>query len=173
MASNASSSPLLRLPPEIRNRIWRQVLGDRMIHILYHDDDALYYGKNDDMHAYRNWSVDPQKNYGSPFRHLVCEDHGPEDREDENVFPHLLCWPDYELPDPTAKVDFSDHETMRPSLLRVCVQIYAEANSIVWTTNCFAFDNAMTFKRFVMMRNTYQKGMIHGLRIQMGWDFSL
>ncbi|KAL8996356.1 MAG: hypothetical protein Q9169_004122 [Polycauliona sp. 2 TL-2023] len=33
---NATSSPLLTLPAELRDRIWTEVLGSRLIHIEYH-----------------------------------------------------------------------------------------------------------------------------------------
>ncbi|KAL8634695.1 MAG: hypothetical protein Q9228_007725 [Teloschistes exilis] len=35
---NATDSPLLRLVLEIRNKIWTEFLGDRLVHIEYYED---------------------------------------------------------------------------------------------------------------------------------------
>ncbi len=38
IARNASQSPLLQVPLEIRNQVWESVLGDRLIHMEYTGD---------------------------------------------------------------------------------------------------------------------------------------
>lgn len=58
---NAESSPLLRLPLEIRRKILIEVLGDRLIHLKKFDDDAVRFFDSDestyDTRRFERWHV--------------------------------------------------------------------------------------------------------------------
>lgn len=195
IARNASTSPLLTLPLEIRNKIWTEVLGDRLIHLDYFYDDDFDFEDNESLHRGWKYSEALGKYYGSAWRHVVCEDDGPENRPIEKRIidegeeyeqtvsfrPHQFCDTDYEEPNPAYPVKFYDHETMRLTVLRSCRQIYVEANQILWTTNTFSFGYEAAFQRFMMTRNIHQKRLIRNLRMHMdfelgsrqGWNSSL
>ncbi|KAI4228010.1 MAG: hypothetical protein L6R36_001944 [Xanthoria steineri] len=177
---NASSSPLLRLPAELRDRIWTEVLGDRLVHLDYkYFDDELTFDDFDYMY---------QSHFDrSPWRHIVCEDDGPEDRPKQKavpnpkyfyavpgakerwVDPHAACDLDYEDPGSGRPIEYHDHEGMRLTVLRASHQIYAEANRILWTTNTFSFTDGIALQRFMMTRTIKQKRLIHNLRFDMEW----
>ncbi|KAL8888449.1 MAG: hypothetical protein Q9215_004127 [Flavoplaca cf. flavocitrina] len=142
MVRNATTSPLLRLPPEIREKIWTEVLGGRLIHLDYnYFDDELDFDDSDRLYE---WSFNR-----SPWRHIVCEDDGPEDRGKEKwvpnpryykaipgapthwVYPHAACDLGYEDPGPSRPIVYHKHEGMRLTALRVSRQMYAEANRVL------------------------------------------
>lgn len=181
---NASSSPLLRLPAELRDRIWIEVLGERLIHLDYkYFDDEMEFDDFDD--SYESF-------FGrSPWRHVVCEDDGPEDRPKQKmvpnpkyfyaapgakdlwVYPHAACHLDYDDPGSSRPIKYHEHEGMRLTVLRASHQIYTEANRILWTTNTYSFPEATTFQRFMMTRTISQKRLIRNLRFEMEWDCGL
>lgn len=177
---NATTSPLLRLPPELRDRVWREVLGERLVHLKYeYIDDDLTFEEHDDLY-YMTYSR-------SPWRHIVCEDDGPEDGPPTKKWvpnprsyfqlpgpdlyrgPHADCDLDDEQPGPSRRMKFDEHETMRLTILAVSHQIYAEANCILWTTNTFSCPDGITFQRFMMTRTLSQKRLIRNLRFEMEW----
>lgn len=134
------------------------------------------------MYASLNWSDSLQQSYGSAWRHIVCEDDCPENSPDRKrvisgkgkeqvswLRPHERCFTAYDTPEPTEPVEFWDHGTMRLTVLRTCRQIYVEANSILWATNTFSFNDAIAFKRFMMTRTIHHKRLIRNVRLDMGW----
>ncbi|KAL8847952.1 MAG: hypothetical protein Q9221_007017 [Calogaya cf. arnoldii] len=182
---NATTSPLLRLPPEFRDKIWTEVLGERVIHLEYK------YFCDDDM-DFDEFDEDYQSCFGrSPWRHIVCEDDGPEDRPKQIMvanpkyfytlpgsrplwrYPHAQCDLDYDDSGSSKPVEYHDHEGMRLTVLRASHQIYTEANRVLWATNTFSFPECLTFKRFMMKRKISQKRLIGGLRFEMEWDCGL
>lgn len=154
IAQNAASSPLLRLPLEIRNKIWAAVLGDRLIHLMC--------------------AVKPPR-IGQPeerqiWGHVVCKHDCrenenievytwiDEENEDEHVFDQSHHHCNVEMSYIFDAKQKSGHESMHLTVLQVCRQIYNEANNTLWSTNVFAFDDAtVTFKRFMDARTTHQK----------------
>ena len=182
---NALTSPLLRLPLEIRNRIWSEVLGDRLIHLWYLYDDEVSFETNEELHSGLHWSSELKTTYGSAWRHVVCEKDCPENQEDEkrttsdgetySITSHQICEMNlhYEpiKPNKIYKESYYDgREMMRLSVLRSCRQIYVEANIILWTTNTFSFADATTLKRFMMTRTIHQKRSIESIRLQMEFN---
>ncbi|KAL8676883.1 MAG: hypothetical protein Q9186_006637 [Xanthomendoza sp. 1 TL-2023] len=136
MKQNGQDSPLLRLPPELRDKIWREVLGDRLIHLEYkYFDYDLDFDDHDDVYR--------MTFHESPWRHIVCEDDGPENSPKrkhlpnpryyflapgaENRLPwsvpHDDCRLDYELPKSSGPVEYHEHEGMRLTVLRASRQI--------------------------------------------------
>ncbi|KAL9015430.1 MAG: hypothetical protein Q9180_008866 [Flavoplaca navasiana] len=184
MVRNATTSPLLRLPPEIREKIWIEVLGGRLIHLHYeYFDDEMEFDDSD---------ITYKACFGrSPWRHIVCEDDGPEDRRKEKtvpnpgyheaitcaknrwVYPHDACDLDYEDSGSSRPIVYHAHEGMRLTVLRVSRQLYTEAHPVLWTTNIYSFADGLTFRRFVMTRTINQKRLIRNLRFEMDWDCGL
>ncbi|KAL8787814.1 MAG: hypothetical protein Q9213_002001 [Squamulea squamosa] len=172
---NASTSPLLRLPPELRNRIWTEVLGKRLIHLSHirsdnsSDDESS--GDDHNFYGRRQWT------------HLVCQHDCPEDQpdrrvvddEDEEEFiweiAHYECDPNDYAFDPylPASERFCDHLFMHLNILRVSRQVYVESNQVLWTTNTFSFDEGTSLKFFLNTRNIGQRRLIRNLRFQMDW----
>ena len=63
-------------------------------------------------------------------------------------------------------------ETIQLAILRVCRQIYSEANDVLWSTNTFSFDDAdRTFVDFIESMTTQQQKMLRKLRLQMDWVY--
>lgn len=174
IARNTNDCPLFRLPLELRNKIWRLVLGDRLIHIDY---------KNQSMN-----SVDQKETirdgwrFCSPWRHAVSQGDGLEDQlerklarcDTENdldairIGSHNRC--DNNLPfHPDFLVESNDHETMQLTVLRACRSIYVETNEILFNSNTFSFIHTTAFKRFMMTRTAHQKRLIHSLRLDIHW----
>ncbi|KAL9023426.1 MAG: hypothetical protein Q9180_008242 [Flavoplaca navasiana] len=137
----------------------------------------------DDSDRLYEWSFNR-----SPWRHIVCEDDGPENRGKEKsvpnpryyeaipgaptswVYPHDACYLDYDDPGSSRPIVYYKHEGMRLTALRVSRQMYAEANRVLWTTNTYSFSEDLTFQRFMMTRTINQKRLIRNLRFEMDWD---
>ena len=157
------------MPLEIRNKIWKRVLGDRLIHLQYPG-------------IKRARKVDEERR---SCIHIVCKHDRPEhemtDKEIDWREPHQSC--DHDLshkrgyrdtqignkisvrePDPPVSVHLT--------VLRVCRQIYNEANDVLWSTNTFSFNEAdPTFVDFMESRTTHQKQTLRKLRLQMDWVY--
>ena len=69
IARNATTSPLLTLPTEIREHIWTAVLGNSLIHLDYENYDELSFKKNESLNPH-------------PWRHLICQEDCKEDKPD-------------------------------------------------------------------------------------------
>lgn len=183
IARNLEECPLLRLPLELRTKIWRLVLGDRLIHIDYHHNPGLTFEQNEQLkRTTSKLSPITYKFYGSAWRHIVCQHDVPEDQPDRKiqhptrkhetlcVGPHWECNTNYHEPDPCLPIDFKDHETMRLTILRACRSIYVETNQIIFSTNTFSFEDSVALKRFMMTRTAHQKRQIRSLRFDITWS---
>lgn len=163
------------------------MLGDRLVHFRYLYDDEVSFETNEELHVGMSWSRKLQKGYGSAWRHVVCENDGPEAREDRkfttsrgqvySLQSHRTCESDlhYDTPEPDTiymESYYLGHETMRLSVLRSCRQIYVEANNMLWTSNTFSFADSTTFKRFMMTRTINQRRLIKSLRLQTDSPFN-
>ncbi|KAI4128036.1 MAG: hypothetical protein LQ338_002927 [Usnochroma carphineum] len=167
--ANAKHSPLLKLPTEIRTKIFSYVLGNQLIHL-----------KQDGVHKPENaadascGNVNTKSQSRCVFRHVVCSAATTEDMaytisiqgcpkvpegEDPNYYVqscdsrHSQCYPRFEASDCTAS-------RLSLSLLCASRQTYEEANHIFWTTNTFSFTELVSFRRFVEARNFAQKKML-------------
>lgn len=147
------------MPLEIRNKIWALVLGDQLIHLEYLDKIAKYasHGLTEKRQV---------------WQHIVCQHDCPENltikkstwrksNGDEETFiwqqPHHHCDVQlaYEL---GSEYKQSSHESVHLTALRVCRQMYIEANDVLWSTNTFSFNHAaISLDRFMSARTTRQK----------------
>lgn len=164
IARNASCSPLLLMPLEIRSKIWKLVLGDRLIHFECMGAKRVHTGTGERRSC----------------KHIVCRRDRPEHEMTEEEIgwrqPHQSC--DHELslkwgcPMDLFGHKKPDPESMHLTILRVCRQTYIEANNVLWTTNTFSFTDAdPTFVDFMEPRSTPQKQLLRKLRLQMDWVY--
>ena len=166
---NASCSPLLQLPLEVRNKIWASLLGDRLLHLEY---------------GSMNLASTTQDEYLRSWSSTVCQYDRPEDEVGEDDITwnlsHSRCtfhvarrhgdYP-YWFYCCGSKREQSTHEEIHLTALRVCRQIYNEADRVLWSTNTFSFDDEVTFLRFMDTRTTCQKRSLKKLRLQMNaWE---
>ncbi|KAI7223785.1 hypothetical protein KC343_g3187 [Hortaea werneckii] len=77
-ARNNRDSPFLRLPPEIRNRIYDLALGNRVIHVTTKECSKTDYGAYPGGRLFRR-ILGPHNHYVK-FLHVVC--HEPVDAEE-------------------------------------------------------------------------------------------
>ena len=179
IAQNAVASPFLRLPQEIRDKIYSELLGDRLIHLKYEFIADVSFEKDDDLYAAMH--RESGEECSRTWRHVVCECDCPEIKSDrKTTYPNLdggeeeVSWDrshgrcDRSLDDSI----YLDHETLSLQILRSCRQTYNDANRILWSTNTFSFNDGMTFERFVGTRSLIQKHMLKSLRfhIRVDWE---
>lgn len=145
------------MPLEIRNKIWSSLLGDRLIHLEFvgnlrhtvRQDDR----PEDDMVEASTWTKtigDQEIVWRQPHYHCEVE---------------LAYNPNRRRADPER-----DPKYMHLAVLRVCRQIYNEANHVLRTTNTFSLNDAgLSFYHFMEDRTTHQKRLLRRLRLQMDW----
>lgn len=154
------------MPLEIRNKIWKFVLGDQLIHFEYMGAKLVHAGTGERRSC----------------KHIVCRRDRPEHEMTEQEIgwrqPHQSC--DHELSQKWGYNPMTypgeekkpDPESMHLTVLRVCRQTYNEANNVLWTTNTFSFNDAdPTFVDFMESRSTPQKKLLRKLRLQMDWVY--
>ncbi|KAL8699669.1 MAG: hypothetical protein Q9201_005876 [Fulgogasparrea decipioides] len=169
---NADASPLLKLPAELRKKIFTYVIGDQLIHIrgykrwdrpfLQHaictadTSEAMAYEESIIGYSQIPKGEDPAyyvENFGS--RHEACMP-----RSEEAYYHNSFKYSRKDRP--KEKIP-----TMDLSLLSVSRQAYEEANQILWTTNTFCIDSPSAFKGFVTSLNFAQKNKMAKLHIAM------
>lgn len=169
---NATVSPLLSLPAELRDKIWGEVLGGRLVHLDFDDDYDTSESESFTDSGQLHW------------KHKICQHDCKENRPDNFVWcgeevpwrrPHAGCrFRDEDVYSDTYNDDpepLCDVVTMHLTVLRASRQIYVEANRILWTTNTFSFPDGPTFGEFMETRNIHQKRLIHNLRFEMRWGW--
>ncbi|TKA34578.1 hypothetical protein B0A54_13634 [Friedmanniomyces endolithicus] len=125
--ANAANSPLLKLTPEIRNRIWHHMLGGRTIHVF-----------SNSFLGYRHLSYTvcqlPHKDEEAArkiVRHNElsggADDFDPYDKR------HAVCDADW---DPAAK-----YSRLSLNVLRSCRQVHEEGALLPFKLNDFSFDS--------------------------------
>ena len=165
---NALESPLLKLPTEIRDQVWKLVLGNSLFHVKF--IPALRsYAKSKSQQAHTGWV------------HIICVAQRFEIE-------------DYELRRATTRTDLPDSRScgfhcianmdqlgerlppldgfdqLQLGVLRSCRQVYVETNQILWTSNTFSFDDSRSFQKFIANRNSVQKQLLTKLRLDILLD---
>ena len=158
---NAAQSPLLRLPGEIRDRIFRLVLGEKTVHI-YQIFDGVF--------KVRRWSSNGR------IYHRVCVASQSEDELYENF---SKCKSEKSTVDCAATRTspfqqrhdncYSVALQLDLNLLSSCRQIYEEANFLLWTTNTFAFARPWALRSFVDRLNFAQRKKLCSIHIDKSW----
>lgn len=176
------------LPSEVREKILLNLIGDNLIHIkhLSYDDLAKAKGLSwDDLNK-----ADPKLAKGGAFRHAICvAAQSEEDIYDETILGNAMV-PEDESPDYFVASCTKLHEgckmieggskrllpedygalTLDLRVLGACRQLYEEANHLLWATNTFSFDDAISLNRFLASLNPAQKRNLSGMHISAKLD---
>ena len=141
------------MPREIRDKIWVFLLGDQLIHLEYLATAIIP-------------ASDGQVGGSQVWRHSVCEHGSPENLMiQEATWPHLHLRSDAELA-------CEGHKKIDLRALRVCRQMYIEANDVLWSTNTFSFnDAAISLDRFMSTRTARQKRSLRKLQLHLDWEW--
>ncbi|MCJ1401468.1 hypothetical protein MMC11_004682 [Xylographa trunciseda] len=181
---NAAESPLLRLPLEIRMKIWKEVLGDHQVHIVrIHRSRDPHAPSELDGTVSRGTSYDPR----IPLRHYLCIQEQSEaaiykqwrsDIEQRSAKSahywkkhYNCCMVDYKCEYPLCTAP-NCHGAERSSrklqlgLLRACRQIYVETNEVLWSTNTFSFEEIVLLRHFMAQRNAMQKRLLKKIHLK-------
>ena len=159
-------SLMVSLPPELRDEIYKLVLGERLVSLNYylrvqHDSRSTASERN--QYAWEHVADE----LGSPgyVRWLT---HGTMNDEVQSIpirqGQHLLA-----SECTKRRIFCTPFKTISLRLLRSCWQIYYEATRILWTTNIFSFHDLRTFSRFMRARKPYQLQLMSNLSLQMDY----
>lgn len=175
---NASTSPLLKLPAEIRDEILALVLGRKLIHLVYirrrrrrgcrhavcTSPSSEYEAHEQFMTGYTHIPTHDSADFYSPtfkMRHAHCKSW---DLEADRV------WTDEERFLSRLK---SKEERRTPmldlSILGACRKMYEEANAILWSTNTFSFEDGLSLQKFIQGLHTTQSNKLTRVHIDMDW----
>ncbi|MCJ1252010.1 hypothetical protein MMC30_009248 [Trapelia coarctata] len=197
---NAMDSPLLNLPAELRSKIWRALLGDRVIHLAHRCRDHFYSTPCEVKITEEGEVISPpdcscfiEK---PKWRHGVCTSEQTEleqfeawkdetkaraeaeqrgtrsqDLKEGDEFYENPCKESC-LPSLADINPDHDHplETLDLRALRACRQVYVEASPVLWESNTFAFDCGRDLTLFAANRNTVQRQLWKSLRVNLDID---
>ncbi|OCL03183.1 hypothetical protein AOQ84DRAFT_442893 [Glonium stellatum] len=158
-ASNAVASPLLRLPAELRNRIYELVIGGQMIHIhavrclckepkkyvvKYFIGCSTCKLKKSEFEIHSRWLHSNRSNSLDTWehRHEKCE--------------ALFC-----------NMNGSRTRIFDLSLLRTCKQLYYETRLLPYSTNTFSFRSPKAFGIWALNQlDVYQRAAVEKIRVE-------
>ena len=178
-------SPLLRLPLEVREKIYEDLLGARLLHIEYtHWQHAEY-----DEDRMANW---PDPDFCDECR-LTCvscmrdanQDTNPAvdgDCEGEYYYKYhdpcikhlqpptplpFIFSPEPRVPWPALRSNerIPNQRALDVTLLRCCRQLYNECNSVLWNRNIFSFNNPWVFLYFMRNLHTARRGQMRNMQL--------
>ncbi|KAL8749946.1 MAG: hypothetical protein Q9184_006607 [Pyrenodesmia sp. 2 TL-2023] len=179
--ANSRNSRLLKLPIELRTKIFGYVLGDQLIHVEYNmsyaHESTWANGPLGNVHT--QWSLAPG------FSHMVCSADTTEHAAYLKSIYGYSEIPKEEYPDYYSEGcekrhhrcfimnEHEDHSARKLSLslLGVSRQTYEEAHGILWTTNTFSFREPSVFNKFVAERNFVQRKKMAKLHLQITWPY--
>ena len=136
-AQHNASSPLLRLPLEVKNLIYEFTFGGNVIHITQDPDEGTTKFFNTICHA------------------LISEEEAEDNFNEETI--HEWCVPANEdrhsccRLKKRANIDNGEErpQTLRLSALRCCRQMYNEAHYVPYSTNTFSCVDPVTLQMFI------------------------
>ena len=155
-----SESPLLSLPREIRDEIWRLCLGNRTIHICRPN-------KVDVTHVLCQASMCEDEAYAMAQRQNTTTEAAPTQIADTRYISydyrhspcHTMSWSyatDIKKPRPVGS-------QLQLSLMRISRQCYHEMFPILWSSNLFAISKFLSSTAFFDHRTTAQMQSIRKL----------
>ena len=185
---NARESSLLRLPDELRLRIFQYTIGGSLIHISHFKGLPVW-----SIRAAEGKPFDDSLRAGGVFRHSLCVagewEHEAYDKavnglavipsHDTAAF-HIQMWKDRHQRCKCWEGFYRDGdyeaESVKPdqklslTLLGACRKTYEEGFTILWTTNTFSFCNGASFGAFMASLNPAQKKALKKLNLSSGWS---
>ncbi|KAK3654469.1 hypothetical protein LTR56_004099 [Elasticomyces elasticus] len=164
--SNATLSPLLRLPPEVRNRIWRYLMCGNTIHV--EPGDLVPVGTK----LVPSWKLDPRK---LPFRAGLC-------RSTTSTSEHVALIKAYQTSEPRdcqriTHPDCLDDDSrtleteLGLSILKTCRQAHQEAALLPFASNHFYFSCGAAVINFVRYILLHQARTIRSMSLVIGHRF--
>ncbi|OCK81234.1 hypothetical protein K432DRAFT_425103 [Lepidopterella palustris CBS 459.81] len=171
-ARNRESSPLLRLPPELRNKIFAFAMGGYHIHITDVGIpppppptgvwDLIYYlWRRLSRPSDASPSDDTPPSEGLPAQ-LYNYVYTESDR------PLYSTTPDCTHPD-DIKLTFKWSPNHMTLISRTCRQIYDETGLLYYQLNAFSFNSSSTMRRWVGCRLPVQKRALESLWTNLDW----
>lgn len=164
--SNASVSPLLRLPLELRVKIWRYAVGDQVIHVLSdrlngfsHEvcsTECFIERKPNSLEADVN--SEPNNGPSTGLDRFAAKLIGPPIRESwEDT--HRSC---LGMGRPSSVVNI---QRLTLGVLGVSRQVYFECFDVFWSTNQFSIDDPYTLPLFLISLRLSQKVKLRNLQL--------
>ena len=152
-----SQNPFLRLPQELKNRIYELVLGEQLLHVK------------------RDWTTSTTKKFikEQRFTNQICSSQISEKgaldcfktQKGSNLFVdgielrHSNCYPSKD------KSSSYSPDRMNINLLHTCRQIYNEARFIPYSTNTFSFDTPRNLRAFIHLLTQKGANLNQAIRI--------
>ncbi|CAG8958373.1 hypothetical protein HYFRA_00011050 [Hymenoscyphus fraxineus] len=147
--SNKASSPLLRLPPEVRLAIWELLIGENTIHVVRH-------------HLPFSWSTICQSPVTASHAYQLSRCPAYEESMDRGSKADMRCWINrhrtcIERPPNTRYLDLG--------ILTLCRLTYMETMDTIWRTNTWTFSCNSLFKDWLLTRTTAQMRYISRIHL--------
>lgn len=154
---NNAESPFLRLPLELKTRIYEYVCGGKTIHIEWHDRRLSHYLCDiefSEEEAQKKFDASEEVWYAveTVDRHLCCCT--------DTIF-NFECRPCRDLRD-----HFNSHTKLDISLLFCCRQMYLESNLVPYYANTFSFGSPFSLTSFCHLMPMRFKRVIRGLHVR-------
>ena len=174
---NATESPLLRLPGELRDRIFRLVIGDQVIHLL-RIDKHVPFGQKNRPKCYTHGVCIAERSEDNAYQDFM--EHGYQNRPPPFPFepgyngghlPYFRCH-DRCVSMCKNQGNAGQHGGSRISLglLLTCQQAYVESFHLLWATNTFSFEDPETLQFFTKALNPLQKAKLNAMHIHKRCD---
>ncbi|KAK5741470.1 hypothetical protein LTR17_003905 [Elasticomyces elasticus] len=155
--TNATSSPLLKLPPEIRNRIWGFLFGGKTVHV-----QGDYYPQGRRRRLVRRRLV-----------HMVCQVPNSDKEISEQITRHneldgsTQCFQSYwDRHRHCYAGGATKKATLPMAVLRTCRQIHQEAALLPFQLNEFSFSQLENLAPFLQSLFQAQARAIESLILQ-------
>lgn len=192
---NAASSLLGKMPMELREKIWGYVLGNRTLHIKFAashrwEPDWRCRGRGQACYNFSGrfsyivceaevseqdgYLLSKCEDYELSARGVGCIDMRLSSQR------HAACYSCYDDCLDAPPYRFGDQHVGGPkdrhklaknridiSVLRVCRQVYVEANRMLWRTTTWSFTHALAFSHFMDGRNAVQKRLMRKLHLDL------
>ena len=169
---NASKSPLLSLPGEIREKIFSLVVGNQFIHLCYLKGCGRF------CHTVCTATASEDQVYEQFMSgHNPTPTHGLAGYDSfafDNRHAHCTPWTflgGQWFDDNAHEAEKSSQPMLSLSLLGACRQAYEEANFLLWTTNTFSFADSTTLKTFVNRLHSTQRKKLTRMHIDFGFHY--
>ncbi|MCJ1293717.1 hypothetical protein MMC34_005272 [Xylographa carneopallida] len=181
---NSVESPLLKLPYEIRGKIWREVLGDHHVHIVrgvqareppvtnfttydtsspvvpYQSTEPLKHyicvQEQTEMATYQQWKTDIECGSAKSVEHWKHKNECTSEFQCDRPF----------CPATESHQEYNAGRKLQLSLLGSCRQIYVEANKVLWGTNTFSFEGTKLLRDFLAQLNAQQKQLLRKVHVK-------
>jgi hypothetical protein len=192
---NATSPLLGKLPIELRERIWGYVLGHRTIHIKFAashrwEPDWRCRGRGQACYSFLGrffyilceaeaseqdgYYLSQSADYNLTAQGIDCNDMRLSSQRRSACYAcydDCLDAPAYRFGDQYVGGPKDIHKLARNRIsigvLKVCRQVYIEANRILWSTTTWSFTHALAFSQFMDRRNAVQRRLMQKLHLDL------